>query len=51
MRQTLVDPTDELLDRLGLITGGCEVGFELERSLVLFHARAVAVRVSGSGGS
>ena len=38
MRKPLVNSGDELLDRLGLITGGCKIGFEFEGSLVLFHA-------------
>jgi hypothetical protein len=41
MRETFVDPLDQLLDRLRLIPGGCVRGFELERSLVLFHAKAL----------
>jgi hypothetical protein len=41
MRKPLVNSGDELLDRLGLITGGGKIGFEFERSLVLFHARAL----------
>src|SRR5262249_37721022 len=41
VRESLRDPVDELLDRLGLIPRGLEIGFEFERSLVLFHAQAL----------
>jgi hypothetical protein len=41
VRKTFVNSLDELLDRLGLIPGGCEIRFELEGSSVLFHAGAL----------
>ena len=41
MREPLVYPLDEVLDSLWLIAGGCETRFELEGSLVLFHAKAL----------
>jgi hypothetical protein len=41
MREALVQPLDESLDRLWLIPRGGIIGFELEGTLVLFHAKAV----------
>ena len=30
MRQALLDPLDQLVDRLGLIAGGGEIGYQLK---------------------
>jgi hypothetical protein len=51
VRKALIYSLDEPLDRLGLIPGRCIIGFELEGSLVLFHAQAVQSVTSGSAAS